>query len=119
MGQELIKKLLEAEKQAEDIIANAKKARLNKLRQAKDKAEEELVVFRREQDAKFDKEMKSKSISDSNSASDANSRRELEMVKADYNANKQSTIDYVCQKVLDVKIALNDTQVQALKQGIV
>ena len=32
----------QAEKQAEEIIANAKKNRLTKLRQAKDKAEEEL-----------------------------------------------------------------------------
>merc|ERR1712087_936485 len=98
----LIQKLLEAEKKAEDIIATAKKNRLNRLRQAKEKAEDELVVFRREQDAKLAKESASKSISDSNQASD---QAELRQVQVDYNKNKESTIEYVCQKVLDVNLS--------------
>merc|ERR1712113_713751 len=108
-----------AEKMAEEIIAAAKKTRVNKLRQAKDKADEDLVVFRKEQDAKFDKEMASKTMGDSKQEAESNSQAELKMVQEDYKANKGPTVDYVCQKVLDVKIELNETQIYALKQGLV
>eukprot|EP00421_Protoceratium_reticulatum_P020109 CAMPEP_0168382328 /NCGR_PEP_ID=MMETSP0228-20121227/13339_1 /TAXON_ID=133427 /ORGANISM="Protoceratium reticulatum, Strain CCCM 535 (=CCMP 1889)" /LENGTH=64 /DNA_ID=CAMNT_0008395461 /DNA_START=64 /DNA_END=255 /DNA_ORIENTATION=+ len=55
-SQELIQQLLQAEKQGEDLIQTAKKNRLAKLRQAKEKAEEDLKAFREEQELKFQKE---------------------------------------------------------------
>merc|ERR1712217_611980 len=102
----------------EDIISTAKKNRLNRLRQAKEKAEEELVTFRAEQDAKFQKEVGSKKLSDPASALESSTKAELQNVDRDYNANKAATVDYVSQKVFDVKISLTTTQIQALKQRI-
>mmetsp|Transcript_69618 Transcript_69618/g.196352 ORF Transcript_69618/g.196352 Transcript_69618/m.196352 type:complete len:123 (-) Transcript_69618:187-555(-) len=117
-SQELIQQLLQAERKAEDIIASAKQARLKKLRQAKEKAEEELAVFRKDQDAKFQAELGSKSLGDPHKALEKSTQMELSRVQSDYSTNKAATVDYVCGKVLDVRIDLSQTQMQALKQAI-
>mmetsp|Transcript_29385 Transcript_29385/g.63901 ORF Transcript_29385/g.63901 Transcript_29385/m.63901 type:complete len:125 (+) Transcript_29385:84-458(+) len=118
-SQELIKQLLDAEKQAEEIIANAKKNRLTKLRQAKEKAEEDLKVFREEQEAKFQKEAGSRSNADATLELKTSTKTELELVEKDYVSNKGRTVDYVAKKVLDVPVTLTETQIRALKMGIV
>merc|ERR1711982_144475 len=104
-SQELIQQLLLAEKQAEELIATAKRNRLTKLRQAKDKAEEELVDFRDREEAKFQKDM------------GAVTKMEYETVQRDYATNKDKTVAYVTSKVLDVPLGLTDTQKQALRPG--
>jgi len=46
------------------------------------------------------------------------SKKELDAVQKDYSANKERTVKYVVDKVLDVPIGLTDTQRQALKMGM-
>lgn len=118
-SQELIQQLLQAEKQAEDIISNAKKNRLAKLRQAKEKAEEELKDFRNKEETKFQKEMGSKVGADPAAALKASTQAEIDGVQKDYQTNKGRTVLYVVNKVLEVQIALTDTQKQALTTGAV
>merc|ERR1711972_210362 len=117
-SQELIQQLLQAEKQGEELIATAKKNRLAKLRQAKEKAEEDLKAFREEQEAKFQKETGSKAAADPAAELKDSTKKGIDMVMKDYEANKAKTIQYVVSKVLDVKIELNATQKQALKSGM-
>merc|ERR1712004_89285 len=117
-SQELIQQLLQAEKQGEDLIAKAKTNRLAKLRQAKEKAEEDLKAFKEEQEAKFQKETGSKAAADPAAELKDSTKKEIDMVMRDYEANKAKTIQYVVSKVLDVKIELNATQKQALKSGM-
>merc|ERR1712007_213631 len=117
-SQELIQQLLQAEKQGEELIAKAKTNRLAKLRQAKEKAEEDLKAFREEQEAKFQKETGSKAAADPAAELKDSTKKEIDMVMRDYEANKAKTIQYVVGKVLDVKIELNATQKQALKSGM-
>merc|ERR1712039_508064 len=107
---DMIQHLVEAEKQAEDIIAAAKKNRLTKLRQAKEKAEEELKGFRGEQDAKFEHEMGKKATEDSLRELTAVTQQEIEAVNRDYERNKAATVDFVLSKVLDVPLGLSSTQ---------
>merc|ERR1712113_990397 len=107
-----------AEKKAEELISNAKKNRLTKLRQAKEKAEEDLKAFREEQETKFQKETGSKSAADPAAELKDSTKNEIDMVMKDYESNKAKTIQYVVSKVLDVKIELNETQRQALKSGM-
>ena len=118
-SQQLIGQLLEAEKKAEDLINSAKKNRLTKLRQAKDKAEEELKVFRDDQDQKFKVETSMKAAADPSSDLKASTDQAVAMVQQDYEANKRKTVDYVASKVLDVVVDLTDTQQQALRTGSV
>merc|ERR1712039_834610 len=117
-SQELIQQLLQAEKQGEELIAKAKTNRLAKLRQAKEKAEEDLKAFREEQEAKFQKETGSKAAADPAAELKDSTKKEIDTVMRDYEANKAKTIQYVVSKVLDVKIELNATQKQALKSGM-
>merc|ERR1712217_233561 len=100
---------------AEEIIAAAKRNRVTKLRQAKEKAEEELKGFRGEQDAKFAQQMGKNSTEDSIKALTATTQAEMENVTREYERNKQVTIDFVVSKVLDVPLGLSTTQKQALK----
>merc|ERR1711862_1036488 len=117
-SQELIQQLLQAEKQGEELIAKAKTNRLAKLRQAKEKAEEDLKAFKEEQEAKFQKETGSKASADPAAELKDSTKKEIDAVMRDYEANKAKTIQYVVSKVLDVKIELNATQKQALKSGM-
>merc|ERR1712217_150285 len=117
-SQGLIQQLLQAEKQGEELIAKAKTNRLAKLRQAKEKAEEDLKAFKEEQEAKFQKETGSKAAADPAAELKDSTKKEIDMVMRDYEANKAKTIQYVVSKVLDVKIELNATQKQALKSGM-
>merc|ERR1712061_465171 len=117
-SQELIQQLLQAEKQGEALIATAKKNRLAKLKQAKEKAEEDLKAFREEQERKFQKEMGSKAAADPSAELKGATQAEIDMVKRDYTQNKDRTIQYVISKALDVPTQLSDTQKQALVMGM-
>merc|ERR1711924_232558 len=79
-SQELIQQLLQAEKQAEELIATAKKNRIAKLRQAKEKAEEDLKSFREEQESKFVQETGNKSKADPAAELRDATKKELDMV---------------------------------------
>merc|ERR1712004_709358 len=115
---DLIQQLLQAEKQGDELIATAKKNRLAKLKQAKEKAEEDLKAFREEQEKKFQKEMGSKAAADPSAELKGATQAEIDMVKRDYTQNKDKTIQYVISKVLDVPTQLSDTQKQALVMGM-
>merc|ERR1711972_454743 len=117
-SQELIQQLLQAEKEAEALIATAKKNRLAKLKQAKEKAEEDLKAFREEQEKKFQKEMGSKAAADPSAELKGATQAEIDTVNRDYAQNKDKTIQYVISKVLDVPTQLSATQKQALMMGM-
>mmetsp|Transcript_3504 Transcript_3504/g.7033 ORF Transcript_3504/g.7033 Transcript_3504/m.7033 type:complete len:126 (-) Transcript_3504:331-708(-) len=118
-SQELIQQLLQAEKQGEELIGTAKKNRLTKLRQAKEKAEEDLKAFREEQEAKFQKETGSKAAADPTAELKDSTKKEIDLVSQDYSANKAKTIEYICSKVLEVPCELSATQKQALSTRMV
>merc|ERR1711948_180751 len=113
-SQELIQQLLQAEKEAEALIATAKKNRLAKLKQAKEKAEEDLKAFKDEQEKKFQKEMGSKAAADPSAELKGATQAEIDQVNRDYSMNKDKTVQYVISKVLDVPTQLSATQKQAL-----
>merc|ERR1712048_835558 len=117
-SQELIQKLLTAEKQAEDMIASAKSKRLEKLKSAKVKAEEDLKVFKDEQEAKFQKETGSKATADPTAELKSATQKGIQMVESDYQANKARAVQYITGKVLDVPLGLTETQKQALVSGM-
>merc|ERR1712232_1283121 len=107
-----------AEKKAEELIAEAKSHRLDRLRQARKKAEEELREFRAKEEAKFEKETGAKSRADPQAALASETAKQLAGVEVDYTRNKDRAVSHVAGKVLDVTLTLTETQVQALKQGI-
>jgi len=106
-------------KEAEDLIATAKKNRLATLRSAKDKAEDELKDFRAKEEGKFQKELGDKAQNDPTASLKGATQTEIDLVQRDYAANKDKTVKYVMEKVLDVPIGLSATQIQALSMGTV
>merc|ERR1712060_705226 len=102
----------------ESLIATAKKNRLAKLKQAKEKADEDLKAFREEQERKFQSEMGSKAAADPSAELRGATQREIDLVRRDYDINKDRTIQYVIGKVLDVPTQISDTQKQALRMGV-
>merc|ERR1712032_1016751 len=98
----------QSEKQGDELIAKAKTNRLAKLRQAKEKAEEDLKAFRDEQETKFQRETGSKASADPTADLKGSTKVEIDNVLKDYEANKAKTIQYVVSKVLDVQIGLNE-----------
>mmetsp|Transcript_25724 Transcript_25724/g.73997 ORF Transcript_25724/g.73997 Transcript_25724/m.73997 type:complete len:122 (-) Transcript_25724:62-427(-) len=118
-SQEFIQRLLQAEKEAENVIANAKKARLAKLKQAKEKAEDDIKAFRDEQERKFQSEMGGKAAADPSAELKGATEKEADQVMQDYQQHKDRTIAYVISKVLDVPTQLSTTQKQALTTGVV
>merc|ERR1711879_7909 len=112
-SQALIQKLLTAEKQAEDMIQAAKQKRLAKLKEAKVKADDDLKVFKDEQEAKFEKETGAKSRADPTAELKSATAQGVAMVQKDYDMNKAKTIQYITSKVLDVPLGLTATQQQA------
>merc|ERR1711934_843941 len=117
-SKKLIDSLLQAEKQAEEIIATAKKNRLSKLREAKAAADEELEAFKATQEESFQKSVGAKAKVDPAAELKATTEAELRLVEQDFANNSKKTIDYVVQKVLDVPLRLSSTQKQALKAGV-
>merc|ERR1712216_569865 len=114
-SKKLIETLLKAEKQAEELIATAKKNRLTKLREAKTAADEELSEFKKKEEQTFQNTIGSKAQNDPQKELASSTEAELKMVQQDYENNKQKTVAYVVSKVLDVPINLTNTQKQALK----
>merc|ERR1711879_267951 len=105
-------KLLKAEKQAEEMIQKAKQKRQENFKLVKERAEVELKVFKEDQESKFEKETGSKARADPTSELKGATEKGIAMVTSDYNANKARTVEYVTNKVLDVPLALTDTQKQ-------
>merc|ERR1712151_792945 len=102
----------------EDMIQSAKQKRLDKLKQAKVKAEGDLKVFRDEQEAKFEKETGSKARADPTAELKSATQTGVAMVNKDYDNNKSKAIQYITTKVLDVPLELTQTQKQALVTGM-
>eukprot|EP00928_Gymnodinium_smaydae_P067989 TRINITY_DN5102_c1_g1_i1.p2 TRINITY_DN5102_c1_g1~~TRINITY_DN5102_c1_g1_i1.p2 ORF type:complete len:124 (-),score=52.50 TRINITY_DN5102_c1_g1_i1:79-450(-) len=112
-----IPQLLEAERKAQELVATAKRNRQALIRQAKDKAEEDVEAFKQEQEERFRKEAGLKAAQDPAAELKGSTQQAVDAVHKDYAANKGKTVDFIVEKVLDVSIALSDTQKMVLKMG--
>jgi len=117
-NQDLVQQLLQAEKQAEEIINAAKKNRAGKIRQAKDGADEELVSFRAQEEQQFCEQAALKAAAGVDDAFKADAQATLLAVSQDYKVNKDKTIDFIVSKVLDVPKSLTPTQKESLLQTL-
>merc|ERR1711862_273257 len=114
-GDDFIRTLLQAERDAEDMVKRAKTDRLAKIRSAKERAEEDLELFRKEQERKFQSNAAGKVNSDPMQELAEATKKNVAAVHEDYNSNKAKTIDYIVSKIMDVPTALSATQIQALR----
>merc|ERR1719384_1477367 len=109
-----IKQILASEKEAEDRVANAKRDRTLRMKNAKDKADKEVQQYKAQQEQKFKEEMGAKQVADPVAELKGATEREVKAVKDDVAKNQDRTIDFIVKKVLDVPTTLSETQKQAL-----
>ncbi|KAI7838338.1 hypothetical protein COHA_007906 [Chlorella ohadii] len=106
-GQDGIQRLLAAEQEAQAIVTRARKAKTDRLKQAKDEAEREIAVFKSEREAEF----KGK-VTDHSSSSDANvtrladeSARAVKAIQDSVQHKKKEVLDLLMHHVTTVKVA--------------
>mmetsp|Transcript_10376 Transcript_10376/g.19052 ORF Transcript_10376/g.19052 Transcript_10376/m.19052 type:complete len:125 (-) Transcript_10376:67-441(-) len=118
-SKKLIDSLLTTEKQAEELIATARKNRQQKMREAADAAAEEMKDFKAAQEVDFQKKLSTTAAYDPAVEFEDITKKELVEVEEEFKKNKDKTIEYVVECVWDVQMTLSDTQKQALKAGAV
>jgi len=116
-SQDLIQQLMQAEQRAEELVASAKKARQAKLKQARDKADEELAVFKQEQERKFQNEVGAKENADPAAELSSATRQEAQAVQKDYQQNKDKTVQFIVERVLEVPTKLGWLADEVLQLG--
>lgn len=114
-SQQLIQKLLKAEEEAEQLIAKARENRVRKLREAKQAADDELEIFRRKEEEKFQAEIAKASENDDSRNIEQQVANDLKQVEADYAKNKDKLVEYMTNKILSVKPELSQIQVAILQ----
>ena len=120
-SQQLIQKLLKAEEEAEALIAKARENRVRKLREAKQAADDEIAIFRKKEDEKFQGEqdlVAGGASGDANSL-EAQTLADLKQVQTDFSTNKKKIVDYMAAKILAVKPELSQIQVALLQTGAI
>jgi V-type H+-transporting ATPase subunit G len=114
-SQQLIQKLLKAEEEAEQLIARARENRVRKLREAKQAADDEIEIFRRKEEEKFQSEISRGQADDSANSMQSQIDAELRAVAGDYEKNREKIAEYLTSKVLSVKPELTQIQVALLQ----
>merc|ERR1712204_34652 len=95
-------------------MGTAKENRKSKLKQAKAKAEEDIELFKQEQEAQFKVALTAKAAADPERDQRSKTEARIRQVNQDYETNKARTVKYVVEKVLEVSTILTETQKQAL-----
>jgi V-type H+-transporting ATPase subunit G len=115
-SQQLIQKLLKAEEEAEALISKARENRVRKLREAKQAADDEIALFRRKEEERFQAEQTSQSGGASGDASNLEDQTlaGLKQVEQDFMTNKDKICEYMVQKILSVKPELSQIQMALL-----
>merc|ERR1712093_136969 len=97
---------------------NAKQSRKDKVAQAQKAAQKQLADFRASEQKRFDDENAKLANSDPARELEQTTAQELAMVEADFNSNKDATVEYIVSKVREVNLELTETQKQALQNNL-
>jgi V-type H+-transporting ATPase subunit G len=114
-SQQLIQKLLKAEEEAEQLIARARENRVRKLREAKQAADDELEIFKRKEEERFQAEVAQSNSKDDSRNIEQQIADELKQVEQDFVKNKDKIVEYMTAKILSVKPELTQIQIALLQ----
>ncbi|GAA5884100.1 hypothetical protein JCM16303_005917 [Sporobolomyces ruberrimus] len=97
--------LLDAEKEAAKIVAQAREYRTSRLKGAREEASKEVDALKKKKDDEF-KEFESQHSDDSNSSQDKvdkSTSEQLEKIQSSFDSNKSSVVDQLLERVVQVK----------------
>lgn len=106
-GQDGIQRLLAAEQEAQAIVTKARKAKSERLKQAKDEAQREIGSYKAEREAEF----RRKVTEDSSSSQDnvtrlaEDSARAVKSIQDSVATKKKDVLDLLLHHVTTVKLA--------------
>ena len=118
-SQQLIQKLLKAEEEAEALISKAREYRVRKLREAKQAADDEIAIFRRKEEERFQADQATVAGGATGDATslEAQTVSDLARVQQDFKDNKEKIVEYMTTKILSVKPELSQIQVALLESS--
>eukprot|EP01070_Trichotokara_eunicae_P005675 Trichotokara_eunicae@DN4612_c0_g1_i1.p1 len=113
-----IKKLLEAEEESDLIIRKARDNRINKLKEAKNAADEEVENFRVKEEQKFQAENVSEGDeSKFNAELDEKTKHDLEVLQKQFKSNKEKVATFMIDRVSQVDLTLPEVVKRTLKMA--
>lgn len=100
-----IKRLLEAEREAQEIVSEARKHRNDKLKQAKIEAERDIAAYRAEREEAYTKKMSegSSNIEDTRGQLDAETAKTTSSIKSSLPGKKKDVVKSLMDYVLKVQ----------------
>ncbi|CAD8145080.1 unnamed protein product [Paramecium pentaurelia] len=100
-----VDELLKAEEEANAIIKNAQKEREKKIKEAKVAADQEIAVFRREEETRYNQEILRRFGSTKEEEElERKTKAEIDKIYLDYEANKLAVVDMLIKRVIEVKL---------------
>ena len=102
-----VDELLKAEEEANTIIKNAQTERDKRLKEAKISAEQEINLFKKEEEDKYQKiinERYGKSTEEDDL--EKKTKVEIDRIFKDYEANKSSVIDMLLERIINVELEI-------------
>jgi V-type H+-transporting ATPase subunit G len=112
----LIAQLLEAEQQAEEIVAKARESRAANMKKARDDAQAEADSFRVKEEEKFLEASKKAQASENDGTFSAQAKTELAEVQRDLKRNKERAVNYMFDKVMKIDMELTQNQISLLQK---
>eukprot|EP01017_Pseudomicrothorax_dubius_P042234 TRINITY_DN686_c0_g1_i1.p1 TRINITY_DN686_c0_g1~~TRINITY_DN686_c0_g1_i1.p1 ORF type:complete len:119 (+),score=58.56 TRINITY_DN686_c0_g1_i1:136-492(+) len=100
-----VTKLFEAEQKAKELIDKAYQEKNQKLKEARVAAEKELEIFRREEEEKFEAEVKRRYGKEQESDDlEATTNEEIQSIRRDYETNKKKVVELLIERVVTVDL---------------
>ncbi|KAM3139467.1 hypothetical protein pb186bvf_008492 [Paramecium bursaria] len=102
-----VDELLKAEEEANQTIKQAQKEREKKIKDAKVAADQEIVIFRQEEEKRYQAEVTKRfgNVKEEEEL-ERKTQEELKKIEADYEANKAKVIEMLVQRVINVELEI-------------
>mmetsp|Transcript_6918 Transcript_6918/g.9684 ORF Transcript_6918/g.9684 Transcript_6918/m.9684 type:complete len:122 (-) Transcript_6918:119-484(-) len=117
MSTQGIQELMSAENRASQIVAEARAARGERMKEAKREAETVIAKLRSEKQAEFEASSQASQTQDEFAELKKNSEAEIADMKKLYNQNKGAVTNMMVKTVTDVDLSLSDTRILAGKRA--
>ncbi|KAL3781361.1 hypothetical protein HJC23_013445 [Cyclotella cryptica] len=113
-----IQELMAAETRASQIVAEARIARGDRMKQAQADADELIAAYRREQQDAFDKKVLLEGGSGGNASAklQAETNKEIQIMQAQFQSNAQKAVDILLSKCCEVSLEVPTARVRATQK---
>ena len=113
-----IQELMAAETRASQIVAEARIARGDRMKQAQADADELIAAYRREQQDSFDKNVMMKGGSGGNASAklQAETNKDVQMMQGQFQSNAQKAVDVLLSKCCEVSLEVPTARVRSTQK---